>query len=129
MATGVHGVILILLSVLWLMVGMLIGYIIRGTSQIESLEMHTNILTDLLHEVLVGSHVEAHVRDTEAESPEAKVQARISHAAVQELADFIVQESGRSRSEAITEAEHMLGQFEAPAQDMPEMVKNERVNF
>lgn len=128
---GNYQVILILLSILWLLVGIVLGYVVRGAKQTELLEYHNERLLDLLVEEIRGKNAvpPAKVRDTEAESPEAVAQARISAIAVDELASFIAEQGGVSVSAARAEAEHMLGQFEAPAQDMPEMVKSEQVNF
>ena len=120
----------ILLSVLWLLVGSIIGYMIRGARATEVLESHNERLMDLLFEQTPSRGLDAaRIRDTEAESPEAVAQQRMVNVAIDELAAHIAEQGGVSIAAARTEAEQMLGQFEAPAQDMPDFVRNESNNF
>ena len=101
----------ILLSLLWLLVGIILGFLIRGTRATASLEHRNDQLVELLLAQTPAKGLElARIRDT---------------AAVRELAQHIIDEGGGGWTAAMEEAERMLGQFDAPAQDMSDMVKGE----
>lgn len=111
----VYPVLWILIALLWLTVGIILGYVIRGAKAVDLLEYHNNRLMDLM----LSSHLEhdptpARVRDTESETVEAVAMQRINEQAVSGLAAYIAEQGGVSLEKARQEAEQMLGQF-APA--------------
>ncbi len=119
----------IMLSLLWLAVGGMIGWVVRDARAVENLRAHNERLVELLlgraSNVIEQMH-RARVRDTESESPEARAQARISEAAIDGLSRYIASESGVSLEKARDEATRMMASLDPLADATPDDIKGQK---
>lgn len=75
----------------------------------------------------VPEPIKARVEDQDHTDPEIRAQKTISDLSVTALAQHIMDEGGVSFADAYTEAEEMLGQFDATSQDAPDRVQRSKV--
>lgn len=118
----------IMLSLLWLLAGVIVGWMVRDARATALLERHIQLIAEvLLEQISPRAQEKALVRDTEKEtSPEAIAETRISEFAIDGLARYIADQSGVSVAKARDEAMEMLGQISPVAQDAPVAVQETR---